>query len=127
MSLLARHPTPTLRRILGAFVLVCVASAIGVYVLFQARYLITGPQIALAPEPAVVQQERVVTLSGTAYNIARIYLNGRPIFTDERGNFEEALVLENGYTVATLRAEDRYGRTTRVIRPFVYRPQSFIP
>lgn len=125
--MLAHHPTPTLRRILGAFVLVCGLSVVGVYVLFQARYLITGPQIALAPEPTIVQQERVVTLSGTAYNIARLYLNGRPIFTDEQGAFEEALVLENGYTVATLRAEDRYGRSTRVERSFVYRPQSFIP
>ena len=48
-----------------------------------------------------------------------ITLNGRQIFTDKNGNFKEALVLENGYTVATLRAEDRYGRVTHQTQTYV--------
>jgi hypothetical protein len=96
------------------------------YIFFQARFLVAGPQIVLAAEPAVVHNDRVVTLTGHAYNITHLWLNDRQIFTDELGNFNEALVLENGYTIATLKARDRFGRETRVQRPFVYTPVSII-
>lgn len=95
------------------------------YIIFQARYLIIGPQVILSDTPAQLQNVKQVFLSGKAYNISHLWLNDRPIYTDAQGNFKEALVLENGYTVATLRAEDRYGRETRVAQPFVYTPTSF--
>ncbi len=94
------------------------------YIVFQARFLIAGPVISLSNEPAVQHNERTIYLSGTAHNITHLWLNDRPIFTDAAGEFNEALVLENGYTVATLRARDRFGRETRVERPFVYTPAS---
>jgi hypothetical protein len=105
---------------------VAILGLIGFYVLFQARFLITGPQIILDYEPPTHQNERVVTLEGQAFNITHLWLNDRPIFTDEDGHFKEALVLENGYTITTLRAKDRYGRETRVVRSFVYTPASII-
>ena len=95
------------------------------FILFQARFLVTGPRIVLTEVPQGPQNERQVTIAGTAYNISRLWLNDRPIYTDAEGNFKEAIVLENGYTVATLRAQDRYGRTTIVSRPLVYVPASF--
>lgn len=96
------------------------------YAVFQARFLIIGPQISLTQEPDILQNERRIFLEGTAYNISRLWLNGRQIYTDAQGNFREALVLENGYTVSTLRAEDRYGRNTVISRSYVYKPASFI-
>lgn len=101
--------------------------ALSLYVLFQARYVLTGPQIIMSDVPNPVQNARVVTLTGTAFNISRLWLNDRSIFTNPSGDFAEALVLENGYTIATLRAEDRYGRTTTTELPFVYVPASIIP
>lgn len=96
------------------------------YAVFQARFLIVGPQIALAVEPEPHQNDRQIFLEGTAYNISRLWLNDRQIYTDAQGNFKEALVLENGYTISTLRAEDRYGRSTDLTRSYVYTPASFI-
>lgn len=96
------------------------------YITFQARFLIEGPQIILTEEPPRVENVRTITLTGTAKNIAEISLNGRQIFTDERGHFEEAVVLENGYTIVTIAAVDRYGRHTSVVRPFIYIPASII-
>ena len=113
----------TILQLAGAGVL---ALFIATYVLFQARFMIIGPQIVLVDEPASLQNQQQIHLSGTAHNISRLWLNDRPIYTDAHGNFKEALVLENGYTVATLRAEDRYGRETIVTRPFVYYPATFI-
>jgi hypothetical protein len=96
-----------------------------IYVTFQARYLIIGPQITLTDEPELRQNTRQIYLTGEASNISRLWLNGRPIYTDAKGNFKEALVLENGYTITTLKAVDRYGRETTVNRQFVYSPSSF--
>ena len=102
---------------------VCVAlvlSAFVAYVVFQARFLIAGPQISLSTNASELQTQRQVVLEGEAQNIVRITLNGRQIYTDKDGNFKEALVLENGYTIATLQAEDRYGRTTSLTKTFVF-------
>ncbi len=111
----------TLKWILsGALVFLLVS-----YAVFQARFLIIGPQIALTNEPELQQNERRIFLEGTAYNISHLWLNDRQIFTDAQGNFREALILENGYTVSTLRAEDRYGRNTTISRSYVYTPASF--
>jgi hypothetical protein len=96
------------------------------YVIFQARFLIIGPQIVLTNDVELVHNERVVYLEGTAFNISRLWLNDRQIFTDAGGRFKEALVLENGYTMSTLRAEDRYGRVTTLERSFVFTPSSVI-
>ncbi|OGG67147.1 hypothetical protein A3I99_02350 [Candidatus Kaiserbacteria bacterium RIFCSPLOWO2_02_FULL_45_11b] len=115
-----------LRSVLKFLGLVLLLGAIGMYVAFQARFLITGPQIVLDFEPATQQNERMIRLTGSAYNITHLWLNDRQIFTDEEGYFDEALVLENGYTITTLRAKDRYGRETRVVRSFVYTPASII-
>ncbi len=102
------------------YVLIAVCSvAFIIYVLFQARFLLAGPQIFVNSLPDV-QSERLITLEGQAKNIVRMTLNGRQIFTDKDGNFKEALVLENGYTVATLQAEDRYGRRTDHTETFVF-------
>ena len=85
-----------------------------------------GPQITLKEIPPNPLNDRHITLKGTAHNISRIWLNDRPIYTDAEGSFEEAIVLENGYTIATLRAEDRYGRMTTVTKELVYVPASVI-
>ncbi len=120
-------PTISFRQILiyGTMTLgVCILLG---YLVFQARFLIQGPRITLTDEPASVQNERIVTISGHARNISKITINDRPMFTDKAGYFTEALVLENGYTIATIAATDRYGRETQVVRPFVYTPLSINP
>lgn len=90
------------------------------YVGFQARYLISGPQLKLVDEPEVVQGQRIIRLKGATENITALYLNGRQIATNQAGHFDEGVVLENGYTIISLDARDRYGRTIRIERPFVY-------
>ena len=125
MSTSTLLPRLEFRTVLITVASLLLAGAAISYIIFQARFLIAGPQIALVHEAAILQNNRVITLEGTAVNITHLWLNDRPIFTDEAGYFKEALILENGYTIATLRAKDRYGRETRVIRPYVYTPASF--
>ena len=120
------NQTFTIQSILKVVGGVILTGLIITYVIFQARFLITGPQITLNETPNIEYNKRVVSLEGNAFNITHLWLNDRQIFTDKNGEFKEALVLENGYTIATLRAKDRYGRETRVARSFVYTPASIM-
>lgn len=94
------------------------------YVQFQARNILEGPSIALTSEYIPVQHERSVDLTGNAHNIVKLTLNGREIHTDESGAFTQTLVLPNGYTIMELTAQDRFGRTTSLVRKYVYVPPS---
>ncbi len=122
-SLINNFELRNLLKLIGVVTLILI---FGTYFIFQARFLIAGPQIVLAEELTPQHTTRVVELKGTAQNISYLWLNDRPIFTDEDGNFAEVLVLENGYTISTLRAKDRYGRETELVQSFVYTPASII-
>lgn len=101
------------------FVLALIGIAL-LYVYYQSRNLISGPQIALSLEPEKIQYDQTIRIEGQAKNITALTVNGRRIFTDEQGIFSYPLVLEKGYTIMTLTAQDRYGRMRTVTREFVY-------
>ncbi len=106
----------------GVLLLICIGLFVS-YILFQSRLLLTGPDLALSPV-SVVQEDRVVEISGTAANITHIYLNGRAIETNGEGFFSERVILENGHTKVDVTARDRYGRLTQVTQDMVYKPKT---
>lgn len=84
-----------------------------IYSLFEGYKLIAGPQIqVLSPTNWSNTDVDVVTIRGQAKRINTIWLNDRKIFIDKDGMFSEKLLLSPGYTIITLRAEDRFGRET---------------
>ncbi|MFT5849265.1 MAG: hypothetical protein ACI9H6_000066 [Patiriisocius sp.] len=115
--------TITFRGILYYLFLAALASLFVGYALFQARFILAGPEVAFINQPETLQSSRQVILEGNAQNIVRMTLNGRQIYTDKSGYFNETLVLENGYTVATLQAHDRYGSSSSYTQEFVYAPE----
>jgi len=123
---MSKHPYLELRSFLKLVLLAILALVILGYVAFQARFLIIGPVVRLTTETKPVYNERMIEITGQAENVTYLTLNGRSIYTNETGAFTEKLVLENGYTIMTIRAQDRYGRETTLTRSFVYRPASSI-
>lgn len=108
-------------RVVGIVLLV---GLILVYIHFQARNILLGPAITLQNDPAVLQSERTITLTGSAQNIVRLALNGREINTTASGAFTQTLVLQEGYTIIELEAQDRFGRTVSLRREYVYAPEA---
>ena len=94
------------------------------YSIFQSRHLIIGPYLQLDNNLKTVYNTREITLKGTAKNISHLWLNDRPIYTNLEGVFEETLILENGYTLAIIKATDRYGREAKIRKEFVYKKDS---
>lgn len=90
------------------------------YAVWQGRLLIAGPEVSVTEAPRTVQSDRIVFIEGTALNATALFLNGRPIMIDQNGSFSEGVVLENGYSVISLDARDRYGRRVHWEKPVVY-------
>lgn len=114
--------TPPLRRALARIgITLIVLSTVG-YVGFQARNLIRGPRITLSPQSTATttSHARLVTIEGSARNIVKLTFNDKEIHTDNSGAFSHTFMLEQGYSIITLTAEDRFGRVTSISRPYVY-------
>lgn len=83
-----------------------------VYFGFRLEHLWKGPRIAiLIPEEGQFLKNTHVLVEGEGNNVARLELNGRPIYTDEDGFFEEKLILAPGLNYIQLKADGRFGKT----------------
>lgn len=81
------------------------------YSLFQARFLILGPQVWISrPVDGEIVGSPLLVMSGRARNAAWLSLDGRQIFTDENGFWEEKLIVSEGLSIMTVTAQDRFGR-----------------
>lgn len=99
-------------------------AGVAFYVQFQARNLLTGPTIHLNETQETVHHTRTLQLTGNAQNIVKLTLNGKEIHTNGNGEFMETLILEKGYTITTLEAKDRFGRTKTLTQAYVYVPET---
>lgn len=91
------------------------------YGTYQARFVLVGPRIHIvSPEDGDVFSDPLIRAEGKASNVARLFINGRQVFTDEAGNFSDTLLLGEGHNIIELRAEDRFGRTQIKTREVVF-------
>lgn len=106
--------------IIGVFALLIIG-----YGLFQAKKIISGPQISVTtPLSGSTVSESEVSIAGLTQNISAISLNDRPIFIDESGNFSEKLMLYPGYNIIKLKAEDKFGAVLQKDIELVYKQTS---
>lgn len=116
-TLLRRHFS--LRTFAYYLLIIALCSLFLYYFAFQARHILTGPVITLTSESPSIVATSTIILTGTTENIVSLTLNGRPVYTNDAGNFEETLVLPLGYSIMTLTAKDRYGRVHSLERTYV--------
>jgi len=113
--------TPKL--IIGIIAIVFVVIGLGTYAYLQSREYLLGP-ILIIEEPlnGSMSTTSRVSVRGLAHNVSFLTLNGRPIFTDELGRFNESLLLQEGYSIMTLEAKDRFGHVVEKRLELVYKP-----
>lgn len=58
-------------------------------------------------------KSKIVHIKGKASNAIFVSLNGREIFIDQKGNFNEAIALPDGYSIITLAAQDKNGESKK--------------
>jgi hypothetical protein len=92
---------------LAVFGTIFVVTAIASYAVFQAREYIRGPEIKIEE---ISQNKNLSKISGTAERVAFLSLNGKQIYTDKDGKWQETILLLPGYNIVEVSAKDRFGR-----------------
>lgn len=102
------------KKLLRIFIITIVAIVVIGYAGFAFRDLVRGPSITLSePTNGETFSTSSITVRGNAVRVQDIRLNGRSILIDEQGNFSEVLPLYDGYNVALLEANDKFGHVTK--------------
>ena len=91
------------------------------YGIFATHDFILGPTISLSePKNGSMFTHPDIRIRGIVQRIQDITLNGRPITIDDKGNFNEAVLLAPGYNIFELVAHDKFGRNKDVRLELVY-------
>jgi hypothetical protein len=94
------------------------------YAFFQARKVISGPQVEfLFPSDGDTFDKNLVDIKGKTKNINSITFNDGPIFIDDKGLFSEKFLMSPGYNIVEVEASDRFGKHIRKTLQLVYVPQ----
>jgi len=81
-----------------------------IYAFFRSHDLIFGVKIRnVNLEDGAVVSESVIKIAGNAKNAIKLALNGREIFINQEGDFEETIALLEGYNIINIKAEDKFG------------------
>ena len=115
-------PRLTLKNVLSFLVVAGFIGGIFYYAYFQARAIISGPQISvISPENGHTYTDPLVHVYGTTKRAKEITLDGREIFIDLEGNFGEKLLLAPGYNIIELAARDADGHSTKETLEIIYK------
>ncbi|MEK7531917.1 MAG: hypothetical protein AAB545_03265 [Patescibacteria group bacterium] len=88
----------------------------------KTKNVFEGPSITIqSPRNGEATTSPLVTIKGVAKNIAHLSLNDRQIYLDQNGVLEEKLLLAEGYNILTLKARDKFGKTTENRIELVYK------
>ena len=92
-------------------VIFLVASA---YSYYQTKGYLAGPVLEITePLNNSTQYQSNISIKGNAKNISYISMNGRQIYTNPEGEFEENILLSKGYNIIDISAKDKYERETK--------------
>ncbi|MDP3989507.1 MAG: hypothetical protein Q8P93_04725 [bacterium] len=113
----------TLRRILGILTISLCASILIGYAYQRTRDIAKGPIVEITiPANGTSVDGPLITVSGVARHIAFLSLNGRQIYTNVQGTFEEALLVPPGYSILEVTGRDKFDRTTTRTHHVIYNP-----
>lgn len=100
-----------LKRVLSLLLVLLFAGTIFYYAYYQSRGIIAGPTITLlSPHDGDELTSTLVNVRGSVLRSKELTLDGRAIFVDLSGNFNEQLLLYPGYNIIELAAKDADGR-----------------
>ena len=92
---------------------------IGVFSYFKMSFILNGVQIQASIEHN--DGTSLATVTGNADNAVHLSLNGREIYIDKDGSFKEPMILIPGFSVITINATDKFGKSKEKKFQMVYK------
>ncbi len=104
-------------------IITLIVIAILSYGVFQIRNLAKGPVLLIfSPVTGTTLTEPQTQIKGIIENASHATLNGRQIFVDEEGNFDELILLSEGYNLVEIEVKDKFERSKKEILELVFNP-----
>jgi len=114
-----RHKTR--RRIKIGLISLSVLIVVG-YTSYEIQKIIFGPRINIInPKNGMSVSESLTKISGSTQNVNDISMDDRKIFVDEKGNFNEQILLSYGYNLITIKASDKFERKVEKTLEIIYK------
>jgi transcriptional regulator with XRE-family HTH domain len=126
-----KHPLKNipLTRMIGtplvvrAVVIGAVALSIGLFFVVRAHRMMAPPNISLlTPMDGLVTSERALTVEGHTEREVTLLVNGKPVYIDSEGNFQDDLNLREGLNVIHVVAIRKHGQESEVTRRVIVKP-----
>jgi cytoskeletal protein RodZ len=86
------------------------------YLFFQYRAAFLPPALSVSTPAAGSKTAQTLVVSGTADSNATVTVNGEPAAVANNGSFEKAITLFPGASTITIKATNRFGKTSTVQR-----------
>jgi hypothetical protein len=80
------------------------------YTLFSFRHVFQGPEIVIESPREGEVVSGLVEVRGYAPNTSHTSIDGKTLYVDESGHFDEKILLSSGPATITFYAKDRFGR-----------------
>lgn len=114
-----------LKRVLHISGIVLLISVVFGYSYLEARNMLLGPHVVVTePQNGATVTDMLLPVSGQVRNVQQISLNGRDIFIDESGNFNETVLLYPGHNRIVVEGRDRFEKQSTQTIQIVYVPQN---
>jgi hypothetical protein len=110
---LTRTSLLRLIKILTTLVVICVIVG---YAIWRSLNYARGPHLDITePVDGSAITAATTTVRGIAERINNLTLNGNPILMDEKGHFNEVIIVFTGTNRLTVEGQDQFGRSTRTL------------
>jgi cytoskeletal protein RodZ len=86
------------------------------YLFFQYRAAFLPPSLSVTTPSAGSKTSQTVAVSGTTDSNATVTINGDPVTVSNNGSFEKTITLFPGNTTISIKATNRFGKTSSVQR-----------
>jgi len=111
---------------LSVSILVLLFLVIGVYAYSRTRDIVNGVALIVS---GIENGERfdssLIHIEGNVKNATKLSVNDRELFVDEDGTWKDDLLLQPGYTIVSIKAEDRFGKKTEKEYHVLYKESGY--
>lgn len=104
------------QRKLAIFLGVLFLILLSAYLLYQFKFLVGPPNLAVDPKEDMVVQQESLTVKGKTDSGVDLTINGENVYVASDGGFSKEVQLTSGINVIEVKAVNNFGKSTKIFR-----------